>query len=202
MLSLLANGLKIVQGEIKVENITEGFSLELHGAFKMQRGEFQQECSYYGRMYVYRFDDNIIGIDDWEIQEVKNVKLGELPIDNINPFKKTLSESGLTTLSNSIGFSDEEESQALFNTIVNHKDFKKMYGKKATLWNLLSKDEQKLHELRYVCNNFTTCGEYLKKEVGKHYGIDTELDPNDDKNYITIIPSLEVFQAKLQELTK
>ena len=44
--------------------------------------------------------------------------------------------------------------------------------------------------------------EHVKKEVGKHYGIDTELDPNDDKNYITIVPSLEVFQAKLTELTK
>jgi hypothetical protein len=29
MLSLLANGLKIVQGEIKVENVIDGFSLEL-----------------------------------------------------------------------------------------------------------------------------------------------------------------------------
>lgn len=202
MLSLLANGLKIVQGEIKVENVTEGFSLELHGAFKMQRGEFQQECSYYGRMYVSRFGENIIGVDDSEIQEVKNVKLGELPIDSINPFKKSLSESGLTTLSNSIGFSDEEETQAVYNAILNHKDFKKCYGKKAILWNLLSKDEQKLHELRYVCNNFDTCGDYMKKYVGKHYGIDTELDPNDDKSYITIIPSLEVCQAKLLELTK
>ena len=202
MLSLLANGLKIVQGEIKVENITEGFSLELHGAFKMQRGEFQQECSYYGRMYVSRFDDNIIGIDDWEIQEVKNVKLGELPIDDINPFKKNLREIGLRTLSNSIGFSDEEESQALFNTIVNHKDFKKMYGKKATLWNLLSKDEQKLYELKFICKDFDKCGEYLKKEVGKHYGIDTELDPECANSYITIVPSLEVFQAKLAELTQ
>jgi hypothetical protein len=201
MLSLLANGLKIVQGEIKVENVTEGFSLELHGAFKMQRGEFQQECLYYGRMYVTRFDNNIIGVEDWEINEIRNVKLGELPIDSINTFKKTLSDSGLTTLSNSIGFSDEEEKQALFNTIVNHKDFKKCYGKKAILWNALSKDEQKLHELEFVCNNFTTCGEYLKKEVGKHYGIDTEVDPNDDKSYITIVPSLEVCQALFNELT-
>jgi hypothetical protein len=202
MHTLLEQGLKIVQGEIKVENVTEGFSLELHGAFKMQRGIFQQECSYYGRMYVSRFGDNIIGVEDWEIQEVKNVKLGELPIDCISTHKKSLESSGLTTLAKSIGFSDEEEAQALFNTILNHKDFKKCYGKKATLWNLLSKEEQKLQELRYVCNNFTTCGEYMKKEIGKHYGIDTELDPNDDKSYITIVPSLEVCQAKLAELTK
>ncbi len=202
MLTLLANGLKIVQGEIKVENITEGFSLELHGKFKMKRGEFQQEVSYYGRMYVSRFDDNIIGVDDWEVQEVRNVKLGELPIDNISTYKKSLDESGLNTLSNSLGFNDEEEKQAVFNAIINHKDFKKCYGKKATLWNLLSKDEQKLYELNFVCKNFDTCGDYMKKEIGKHYGIDTELDPNDDKSYITIIPSLEVCQAKLAELTK
>jgi hypothetical protein len=202
MHTLLEQGLKIVQGEIKVENVTEGFSLELHGAFKMQRGIFQQECSYYGRTYVSRFDDNIIGIEDWEIHEVKNVKLGELPIDCISTHKKSLESSGLTTLAKSIGFSDEEEKQALFNTILNHKDFKKCYGKKVILWNALSKEEQKLYELKFICKDFDKCGEYLKKEVGKHYGIDTELDPNDDKNYITFIPSLEVFQAKLLELTK
>ena len=202
MNALLTQGLKIVQGEIKVENITEGFSLELHGKFKMQRGEFQQEVAYYGRMYVTRHDDNLIGIDDWEIQEIRNVKLGELPIDNIHNFKKTLSDSGLTTLSNSIGFNNEEETQAIYNAIQNHKDFKKCYGKKAILWNTLSVDEQKLYDLKFVCNNFTTCGDYMKKEVGKHYGIDTELDPNDANNYITIVPSLEVFQNKLAELIK
>ena len=202
MQTLLGQGLKIVQGEIKVENVTEGFSLELHGAFKMQRGEFQQQCSYYGRMYISRFDDSVIGIDDWEIQDITNVKLGELPIDNINAFKSKLSESGLTTLANSIGFNDEEEAQALFNTIITHKDFKKCYGKKATLWNLLSKGEQKLYELKFICNDFDKCGEYLKKEVGKHYGIDTELDPECANSYITIVPSLEVFQAKLAELTQ
>jgi hypothetical protein len=202
MNTLFTQGLKLVQGEIKVENITEGFSLELHGKFKMQRGEFQQECSYYGRMFVTRFDENLIGVEDWEVQEITNVKLGELPIDEINDFKKTLTQSGLTTLANSIGFNDEEEKQALFNIIQNHKDFKKCYGKKAILWNLLSKDEQKLQELKFVCSDFDKCGEYLKKEVGAFYGIDTELDPNDANNYIKVVPSLEVCQAKLTELTK
>jgi hypothetical protein len=202
MHTLLTQGLKIVQGEIKVEPINEGFSLELHGKFIMKRGEFQQTCSWYGRMNVSRFGENIIEVGDWEFQEVTNVKLGELPIDDVHNFKKSLSDSGLKTLSNSIGFSNNDETQAIYTSIVNHKDFKKAFGKKAILWNALSKDEQKLYELKFICKDFDKCGEYLKKEVGKHYGIDTELDPNDDKNYITIIPSFEVFQAKLLELTK
>lgn len=202
MQSLLANGLKIVQGEIKVEPITEGFSLELHGKFKMQRGEFQQEVSYYGRMYTTRHEENLIGIDDWEIQEIRNVKLGELPIDDISAFKIKLNESGLSTLSNSLGFNDEEETQAVFNVIQNHKDFKKAYGKKAILWNALSKDEQKIHDLRFLCKTYDTCGDNMKKEIGAFYGIDTELDPNDADNYIKVIPSLAVFLAKLNELTK
>ena len=70
MLSLLANGLKIVQGEIKVENVIDGCCLELHGKFKMQRGEFQQECSWYGRMYNTRHDENIVGVEEYELQEV------------------------------------------------------------------------------------------------------------------------------------
>jgi hypothetical protein len=202
MQSLLANGLKIVQGEIKVENVTEGFSLELHGKFKMQRGEFQQECSYYGRMYETRFGENFIGVDDWEITEIRNVKLGELPIDVLRDFKKTLQDSGLRTLADSIGFSDEEETKAVLNAIQNHKDFKKCYGKKAILWNTLSVDEQKLIELKFVSENFETCDDYIKKAVGKHYCIDKDIDPNDANNFITIIPSVEVFLTKLAELTK
>ena len=202
MQSLLANGLKIVQGEIKVEPIKEGFSLELHGKFKMTRGEFQQEVSYYGRMYITRHDDNLIGVDDWEVQEIQNVKLGELPIDNISAFKTKLNESGLSTLSNSLGFNDEEETKAVFNAIQNHKEFKKAYGKKAILWNGLSKDEQKIYDLKYLCKEYDTCGDHFKKEVGAFYGIDTELDPNDADNYIKVIPSLAVCQAKLYELTK
>lgn len=202
MQSLLANGLKIVQGDLKVENVTEGFSLELHGKFIMKRGEFQQTCSWYGRMYETRFGDNIIGVDDWEITETRNIKLGELPIDEIDPFKKSLETSGLRTLANSVGFSNEEETKAIYQAIINHKDFKKAYGKKVIFWNALSVDEQKLIELKFVCSNYETCGDYMKKEVGKHYGIDTELDPNDANNFIKVIPSLEVCQAKLVELAK
>lgn len=202
MQSLLANGLKIVQGDLKVENITEGFSLELHGKFIMKRGEFQQTCSWYGRMYESRFGNNIIGVDDWELHEVTDVKLGELPIDNVYDFKKSLETSGLKTLANSVGFTNEDETKAIYDAIVNHKDFKRNFGKKAILWNALSVDEQKLIELKFVCSNYETCGDYMKKEVGKHYGIDTELDPNDANNYIKVIPSLEVCQTKLAELSK
>jgi hypothetical protein len=202
MLSLLANGLKIVQGEIKVENVIDGFSLELHGKFKMQRGEFQQECSWYGRMYNTRHDENIVGVDEYEIQEIRNVKLGELPIDDIRDFKKTLDSGGLKTLSNSIGFTDEEETQAIYNAILNHKDFKKMYSKKVVFWNNLTVEEKKLYDLKFVCKSFNTCGEYLKKEVGSYYCIDTEVDPNDANNYIKVVPTLEVFQLKLAELSK
>jgi hypothetical protein len=202
MQSLLANGLKIVQGEVKVETINEGFSLELHGKFIMQRGEFQQECSYYGRMYKTQYGEKFIGVDDWEITDIRNIKIGELPIDDLNDFKKSLQQSGLRSLADSIGFSDEEERKAVYNAIQNHKDFKKAYGKKAILWNALSVDEQKLIELKFVCANYETCGDYMKKEVGKHYGIDTELDPNDANSYIKVIPSLEVCQTKLAELSK
>ena len=146
-------------------------------------------------------DENLIGVDDWEVQEIRNVKLGELPIDNISAFKTKLNESGLSTLSNSLGFSDDEETKAVFNAIQNHKDFKKSYGKKAILWNALSKDEQKIHDLRFACKNYDTCGDHFKKEIGSHYGIDTELDPNDAESYIKVIPSLAVCQAKLDELT-
>jgi hypothetical protein len=195
----LLNGLKIVQGEIKTNVVSETFSLELSGTFTMQRGNFKVDLSYYGRMYKTRHE-NFIGIDDWEIQDQSNIMIGDLPIDSITQLRTKLIESGLSTLANSIGFTVKEEENTLFEVIQNHSYFKKMYGKNAKLWKLLSEDEQMLLDLKYVCNNFETCGNHLKELVSAFYGINKGF--NDAGEEIKIIPFKEVFKIKLTELTE
>jgi hypothetical protein len=195
----LLNGLKVVQGEIKTNVVSETFSLELSGTFTMQRGNFKIDLSYYGRMYETKHE-NVIDVDDWEIQDQTNIMIGDLPIDNLGKLKTQLIESGLSTLANSIGFTKDEENNALFEVIQNHKCFKKMYGKDAKLWRLFSIDEQMLLELKYVCNNFETCGNHLKELVSAFYDINKGF--NDAGEEIKIIPFKEVFKIKLTELTE
>lgn len=198
----ILSGLKVVQGEIKSNSVNEGSQIELNGTFTLERGNFKQEYNYYGRMFETKHK-NIIDVDDWNIDEEYNkVSIGDLPIDDLHKLKKTLNDSGLTTLSNSLGFSNEEQNQGMFQVMQNHKFFISHFGKKAKLWRLFSKDEQMLLDLQFVIEKFDSCGNYIKENVGKHYGIDTEVDPNDADNYIKVIPTLEVFQLKLAELSK
>jgi hypothetical protein len=169
----------------------------------MKRGNFSIDLDYYARLYERSINDKtkiVIAIDDWEIQDRTNAMLGDLPIDNVGSLQTQLRNSGLSTLANKIGFNDDEEKQALCEVIKNHKYFKPIFGKNVILWESLTKDEQKLMELKYVCENYETCGDYYKKEVGAFYGINK--DPNDENNHDIVIPSLEVCQAKLEELSK
>lgn len=193
----LLGGLKVVQGEIKTKASNESLSLGLSGNLTIERGNFKTEVRYnvYG-LYQTRHA-GMIELDDWETENNGKTRLGDLPIDDLSKLKSQLIDSGLSTLSNQLGFTDEEEKTEVFKAIEKNKDFKTLFGKNARMWRLVPKDEQKLYELKFVCNNFDTCGDHMKKEVAAHYKIDTELDG--DGKVVTFIPTLEVFQSKLSE---
>ena len=197
----ILSGLKVLEGKIETKSKREGVSTELNGVFTMKRGNFSIDLEYDVRLYervMSTEKQKIVAFDDWDIQDRTNAMLGDLPIDNVGSLRTQLANSGLSTLANKIGFDYEEENRVICEVIKNHKYFKLIFGNNAILWELLSKDEQKLMELKYVCENYETCGDFSKKEVGAFYGIDK--DPNDENN--KVIPSLEVFQLKLAELSK
>lgn len=152
MINNLFNGLETITGEIKTESINENFSIEVSGKFKMVKGNFQQEFSYYARIYEFRYH-GYVGIDDWNI-DTEKCFLGDLPIDNIYTFKDMLSKGGLTTISNSLGFSTEENKMGMYEVIGKHKHFLKVYGKKIKIWDALTKAEQKLINLDFVIANY------------------------------------------------
>jgi hypothetical protein len=116
--------------------------------------------------------------------------LGELPIDSLSALKTTLTNSGLTTLANSLGFSNEEVIAAMRFHVQNHKIFKAVYGKKVILWDLLSAEEQAEETLAYVLNNYDSCPNYVKQQCGV-VGVDEE--GNTIPNYI---PTKEELQEK------
>jgi hypothetical protein len=192
MTNNLFNNLQVVSGELEVETIREGFGLEVNGAFKMTKGNFQQEFSYYARLYETNYK-NYIGVDDSNVDE-ETCNLGGLPIDSIDQLKKTLSESGLRTLADSLGFSYQERDKGMYKVIQNHKDFIKSYGKKAIVWNLLSEQEQRVVKIKHAITNYDTV------HASHKYNLLVKLD----ENGVTIsgyVPTIEELKELLESLT-
>lgn len=189
----LLKGLLVVGGEIKMTSVSETASVEVSGKFIMQRGNFKQEYSYWARTYDKL--DNHAKIDDYEF-ETKDTMIGELPIDNVFKLVNSLKESGLDTIANRIGFSDEEIRQGMYQHIQSHKIFKAVYGKKVVLWDTLTKEQQQLEYTKFAINNFDNCPDWIKRESG-FVGVDEE--GNDIPNYI---PTKEELQKRLEELSK
>lgn len=188
----LFNGLQVVSGQTKVVSISETASVEVSGKLSMERGNFKQEFSYWARTYE-KFS-NFAKIDDFDTEEHK-CSLGELPIDSLSALKTTLTNSGLTTLANSLGFSNEEVIAAMRFHVQNHKIFKAVYGKKAELWDALTKEEQQAEMLFYVINNYDTCGDYHKRQCGV-----VVLD--EEGNVVeNAIPTREQLMKKVDEIS-
>lgn len=185
----LFNGLQVVGGETKIVSITETASLEVSGKFSIERGNFKQEFSYWARTYE-KFD-NYAKIDDYDTDYHK-CTLGELPIDSLGALKTTLTNSGLTTLANSLGFSNEEIVAAMHQHIQNHKIFKAVYGKKTELWDLLTQEEKEYKTLAHILfsNNYDTCGDWLKQQCGV-----VVLD-EEGKAILNAIPTREQLREK------
>ena len=137
-----------------------------------------------------------IDFDDWDWEE-NGTKLGGLPIDSLHQLKQTLQTSGLTTLANSLGFDDAEIRKAIFSAVENSKGFKKQFGKNAKFWRALTDAEQKLVRLSYVIDNFDTCHEHDKRQMGiKSYDDEGE----EIRNYIATLEELKALKQTLTEL--
>jgi hypothetical protein len=187
----LLKGLLVVGGVNKVTSVSETASVEVSGRFSIERGNFKQEFSYWARTYD-KFG-NLAKIDDYEY-ETQATMLGDLPIDNLNKLIQSLNDSGLSTLANSLGFSQEDIATAMRIHVQNHKFFKLVYGKKALLWDLLSVEQQQEETLAHVLNNYDTCGEWLKRQCGV-VGVDEE--GNVIPNYI---PTKDELREKFLSL--
>jgi hypothetical protein len=188
----LFDGLQIVGGETKIVSITETASVEVSGRFSMERGNFKQEFSYWTRTYE-KFG-NFAKIDDYETEQHK-CTLGELPIDSLSKLVQTLNDSGLTTLANSLGFTSEEITSAMHHHIQEHKIFKAVYGKKAELWDLLTKEEQQAEILVYTINNYDTCGDWYKRQC------DVAVLDEEGNAIPNAIPTIEQLKEKFEQLS-
>jgi hypothetical protein len=156
-----------VSDKVTSETINEDFSLELSGKFKMTKGSFSQVRTFWGKIYKMRYDGYVY-FEDVDGEEFEAM-LGNVPVDNVNKLKESLSNSGLTTLANNIGFSYEEFRKAAIEAMSKQKMFLLVFGKKTKCWESLPKEEQFKIELKFAIDNYdddTLVGYHFKKRFG------------------------------------
>jgi hypothetical protein len=189
----LLKDLLVLGNETKMTSVSETASVEVSGKFIIEKGNFKQEFSYWARTY-----DKLVGfakIDDYETEEHK-CSLGELPIDSLSKFTQSLHDSGLDTIANAMGFSNDEVKQAMCEHIQQHKIFKAVYGKKVILWDRLTQEEQQRETIAYVLANYDTCGDWQKRECKVNvFDEEGNVVPNG-------VPSKEILTFVYGELTK
>jgi len=156
------NLLGVMSNDIAVERISENFSLEVSGTFKMTRGNFTQKFYYWTRIYNHSIK-GFTNIDDYDV-ELRETTIGNVIVDNVTKFNKMLIDSGLTSLSEKFVFTDDEKNQAMYNAIYNHTMFVLVYGKDALIWNTLTPKEQTFLKLTWVIETYDERTDYQKRQ--------------------------------------
>ena len=154
--------LGVMSDDIAVETISENFSLEVSGTFKMTRGSFQQEFYYYARVHNFHIE-GFKWVDDYDI-ELRKTTIGNVIVDNVTKFNNMLIDGGLTSLSEKFVFTDNEKNQAMYNAIYNHTMYVLVYGKDALIWNTLTRKEQTFLKLTWVINTYDERSDSEKRQ--------------------------------------
>lgn len=125
--------------QVKVEQVKEGCSIEVHGTIKVSVGIIEAELDYYARTYGLLHISNAIRLDDWEITAIR-ATIGGSKIDDFYKFKNGFSEHGLNSIRDLLDFN---KSEIIAESLKSHRVMKMMYGEDVIVWNLLSKDEKR-----------------------------------------------------------
>lgn len=182
-----------VSDKITTEVINENFSVELSGKIKMIRGSFSQERTYWCRLHKSKYG-TFVTYDEIDGDEL-DCMLGNVKIDNLKNLKDMLTKSGLSTLSNSIGFTYEEFCGAAIEAMQQHSMLG-IFGNDVRFWQLIPIEEQVKIRLQFVIANYDT--NLVSKSEKQSFGIvvfdgDGEVVPDG-------IPTKEQFIEKLNNL--
>jgi hypothetical protein len=191
MEDFILKALKGAEGDVVAETYSTSLSFEFGGSIIMKRGTFEQRIYFFARVYETKHK-GVFGIDDWDVNDVTDIKLDGLPISEVHKTKQKVEDLGMKSLADRLGFTQEEHKIAICQCMLRDEQLKLLYGKKFKVWDLLSVDEQRLLDLQFVVENYKGCGENLKNQVATHYKIGVQ----------PTTPTLEEFELKLAELSK
>lgn len=134
----LAEGVQNTEVMYTVE--IEGANIELTGSVIIKKGGLTRTRSYYANTYIYR--DGVVSIDDWD-GEWEETTFNGIKIDSFENFKKGFEDHGMKSFAESLIISADELTEVIYQAVANHKMFKKVYGGKARLFDLMNDEEKK-----------------------------------------------------------
>jgi hypothetical protein len=190
MENLLKNLLE-VGAETKMTSLSDNVSIEISGQFKLEKGAFSQVFCFWAKMY--KKYDKFSAIDDYDFED-ESAKLNDLPIDNLDKFKKSLEDSGLNTIAKTLNFSREDIEEAMHQHIKDSKYYQLFFGATTGIFNELSSEQKQIENLKYCIENYNTCSNWDKVTCGIE-----GIDENGDKirNYVPTIDELKKQLSKL-----
>ena len=139
--------------EVKSNNANLSVSPEFWGMIDITKGALTMKIHFFARVYKTRYD-NCISLDDWDINDTTDISFGGMPIDSLSALKTMLTNSGLTTVANGLDISNDDQKREIGIQLEQYKMFKDIFGKKARMFHLLSKEEKTKVVLKYVIDNY------------------------------------------------
>lgn len=139
--------------EVTSNNANLSATPEFYGTIDISKGALTMKIHFYARVYKMRYE-NYIELDDWDISDTSDISFSGMPIDNLNALRTTLTNSGLTTVANGLDITNDDHKREICIQLEQYKMFKDIFGKKARLFPLLSKEEKTKVKLKFAIDNY------------------------------------------------
>lgn len=140
--------------EVKSSNAKLSATPEFYGTIDISKGALTMKIHFYARVYKIGRYENYIELDDCDISDTTDISFSGMPIDNLNALRTTLTNSGLTTVANGLDITNDDYKREICIQLEQYKMFKDIFGKKARLFPLLSKEEKTKVKLKFAIDNY------------------------------------------------
>ena len=116
---------------------------EFSGVTRVSKGNLSADHDWYARTYTVSMGGKktYVVLDDYDIHNVRNVMFNGVIVDDLNKLIKSLQDSGLKTLADSLEVSNKEIVIHISKSLQNDKFFKYLYGDDAVITNSFTDDE-------------------------------------------------------------
>lgn len=139
--------------EVTSNNANLSVSPEFWGTIDIIKGALTMKIHFYARLYKMKYD-NCISLDDWDINDTTDISFGGMPIDSLSALRTMMTNSGLTTVANGLEITNDDHKREICIQLEQYKMFKDIFGKKARLFPLLSKEEKTQATLKFAIDNY------------------------------------------------
>jgi hypothetical protein len=139
--------------EVTSNNANLSVSPEFWGAIDITKGSLTMKIHFFARVYKMKYD-NCISLDDWDINDTTDISFAGMPIDSLSSLKTMLTNSGLTTVAQGLEITNDDYKREICIQLEQYMMLKDIFGKKARMFPLLSKEEKTNAALKFAIDNY------------------------------------------------